>query len=110
MKKFFTLTWSLLTIGVVSLEAQQPNQDIYLKPEVRYESHSMELRENPFALRSGELTTRADSKPFPESTITYNLKGEPIAKEEYEYNRAGQRTSYRSYQKDGKTGEWIDNE
>lgn len=87
-----------------SLKASAFGERMAIKPEIR----RMDVREHPSRLRKGEMAMRADYKPFPDSTITYNLKGDPIGKAFYEYDANGNEISYKEYKKNEATNDWYE--
>ena len=105
MKKFFTFIFAVATvIYALPVNAQNERNVGQIKPEIR----KMDSMEHPTMLRSGAIEMRADQKPFPDSTITYNLKGEQIRKAIYVYDARGNRTSYREYAKKEGTNNWYE--
>jgi hypothetical protein len=106
MKRIFTCIIAIATaIYALPANAQNERNEGQIKPEAR----KIDCLEHLPALRNSEIEMRAAvDKPFPDSTITYNLKGEPIRRTKYEYDARGKETSYRVYTFSEGTNNWIE--
>lgn len=89
----------------LSANAQTKQVPSVIKSKIRLmdQNYPKEQETNLFDLR-------ADYIPFPDSTITYNIKGESVGKTINKYNGNGDLTSKISYTRSNGVDKWIESE